>query len=176
MFISESPSVDLILRSILLPTFTMIWVVAVVKGIGLRSFSKMTAFDFISTIASGSLLASAARAQSWTSFLQPTLAILSILGFQTVLAISRQRNRALEQHLLNQPVVLYKDGEFQRQVMEENRVTENDLWSKIREANLVHPKEIKAIVLETTGSVSVLHGENFDPVVLTGVNQQPLQN
>lgn len=41
----------------------------------------MTAFDFISTIASGSLLASASKAQTWTTFFQPSIGIFANLGF-----------------------------------------------------------------------------------------------
>jgi uncharacterized membrane protein YcaP (DUF421 family) len=147
----------------------MIWVVVVVRLIGLRSFSKMTAFDFISTIASGSLLASAARSNSWGTFFQPTLAIFALLGFQYCLARLRLTHRHLEKKVLNQPAILFADGRFRKSVMEEARVTEDDLWAKIRQSNVKDVNEITAIVLETTGDVSILHGSELDKQLLTGV-------
>lgn len=114
MFFSDNPLIDLIARGLLLGPMTLLWVVGIVKFNGLRSFSKMTAFDFISTLATASLLASAARAENWISFFQSSLAIFAILGFQYILAIVRLHHKSLEQAVLNQPVLLFKDGAFYR--------------------------------------------------------------
>ena len=50
---------DLVLRGLLLTAAGMIWIVLLVRIVGLRSFSKMTNFDFVMTVATGSLLAGA---------------------------------------------------------------------------------------------------------------------
>lgn len=39
-------------------------------------------------------------------------------------------------------------------------MSEDDLLAKLREANIVQLSEVKAIILETTGDVSVIHGES----------------
>ena len=53
---------DLVARGFILAIMGMIWVVLLIRINGLRSLSKMTNFDFIMTVALGSLLASAAGA------------------------------------------------------------------------------------------------------------------
>jgi len=51
-----------------------------------------------------------------------------------------------------------------------SRVTEDDVRAKLREANVFNYHEVEAVVLETTGDVSVLHGgSNFDNDLLADV-------
>jgi uncharacterized membrane protein YcaP (DUF421 family) len=57
MFYPANPTVDLILRGLVLGPLSVAWITVVARIVGLRTFSKVTAFDFVATIASGSLLA-----------------------------------------------------------------------------------------------------------------------
>jgi uncharacterized membrane protein YcaP (DUF421 family) len=49
-------------------------------------------------------------------------------------------------------------------ILEDNlrkaRVTRGDLRSKLREANVTDLSQLKAVVFETTGDISVLHKED----------------
>lgn len=53
---------DVLLRGALLAVIGLSWVVICVRVIGLRAFSKMTSFDFVTTVAIGSLLAGCVQA------------------------------------------------------------------------------------------------------------------
>ncbi len=77
MFVTE-PSVDILLRGVILTTLAMAWVVALVRINGLRSFSKMTNFDFVMTVAVGSLLASSSQSTEWKSFVQSVIAMATL--------------------------------------------------------------------------------------------------
>ena len=48
---------DALLRGALLGPLALLWVLCLSRIVGLRSFTKMTAFDFVATVATGSLLA-----------------------------------------------------------------------------------------------------------------------
>lgn len=61
MFFENLP-LDVLTRAVLLSTLAVFWVIFVVRIIGLRSFSKMNSFDFVVTVATGSLLAGACQA------------------------------------------------------------------------------------------------------------------
>ncbi|MEW9918550.1 YetF domain-containing protein [Marimonas sp. MJW-29] len=54
-------------------------------------------------------------------------------------------------------------------------MTLDDLWAKLREANAFDIKQVHAVVLESTGDVSVLHGPQDGPTpsrqVLDGVRR-----
>lgn len=169
MFFPEVPELDLAARILLLGPLTLLWLTLVTRAVGLRSFSKMTAFDFVSTLATGSLLASAASASEWTGFLQSVLAATAILSTQTVLAWLRRTRAPVRRVLENDPVLLMADGAFNYSVMSEVRVTEADIYAKLRQANVAGLDQVGAVVLETTGDVSVLHGSPLDERLLKHV-------
>jgi len=83
---SASPTLDLICRGLFLTTMVMVWVVLLVRINGLRSFSKMTNFDFVMTVAVGSLLASASQTTTWEAFLQAMVAMAALFIVQSVSA------------------------------------------------------------------------------------------
>lgn len=95
MFFLTEP-LDTIARAMLLSVLAIVWIIFVVRVIGLRAFSKMTPFDFVVTIATGSLLAGASQASSWANFLQPSVAIATLLGIQYIAARMRQASGAFK--------------------------------------------------------------------------------
>ena len=169
MFFDDNMTLDLLVRALVLGPLTVAWVIVAVRIVGLRSFSKMTAFDFVVTVAIGSLLANAAVASEWPAFIQSALAILAILAVQAGLAWLRRTSDAAREALSNDPVVLFRNGKFERDTMARVRVAEDDIWAKMREANVLELGKVRAVVLETTGDISVLHGETLDERVMTGV-------
>lgn len=160
---------DIIARALVLSILGVIWVVVVVRVIGLRAFSKMTAFDFVITVAIGSLLAGASQAKSWAEFAQPSLGISFLLGVQYAVARLRKASDSFEAIIQNRPVLLMRDGEILRDALDVTRVAEDDLIAKLREANVLDISDVRAVVLETTGDISVLHGQQLSPDLLCGV-------
>ncbi len=168
--ILEQTLPDHALRGVILVTLSLLWVILLVRMNGLRSFSKMTNFDFVATVATGSLLAGAAQATSWTGFLQSNTAILGIFAAQFLLAYARRRSDGFETLIQNTPVLLMHNGEIIEPALVRTRVTRDDLIAKLREANVLDLSKVRAAVLETTGDVSILHGDNLDEALLTGVS------
>ena len=160
---------DIILRGLLLSALCLAWVIFCVRIIGLRAFSKMTAFDFVVTVATGSLLAGAAQASDWAGFTQPLIAIGGLLVVQLILAKARRASDGVENALNNDPVLLMRDGEILHAALDHTRVAQSDLTAKLREANVLHPSQVRAVILETTGDISVLHGDTLDDTLLDGV-------
>ena len=50
-----------------------------------------------------------------------------------------------------------RDGKVLKDNLKKSKVTESELQSKLREANVITLSQVKAVILETTGDVSVLH-------------------
>lgn len=170
MFV-EHEAVDTVLRALILSSLAVFWVVAVVRVVGLRAFSKMTAFDFVVTVAVGSLLASASQAPSLSEFVQPTIAIASLLGVQYAVARLRRSSDTFEAIVQNSPVLLMNDGKILYDALKATRVEEDDLIAKLREANVRDFSEVSAVVLETTGRISVLTGGQVNAEILKGVQR-----
>jgi uncharacterized membrane protein YcaP (DUF421 family) len=147
-------------------------VILATRLLGLRTFAKMSSFDFAATIATGSILASVSLTSAPLSL--GAVAIFVLFFAQGV--VSTLRRGRLDRYVDNSPVLLM-DGQ---QVLEDNmrraNVTDEDLYAKLREANVTRMEQVRAVVLETTGDVSVLHADPdappLDDILLTGVRRE----
>lgn len=169
----ENENADALLRGIVLSLLAMLWIILLVRVVGLRAFSKMTNFDFVMTVAMGSLLAGAGQSTQWLGFGQCIAAMSSLFATQYAIARLRRSSDWLEAFISNRPVLLMKDGVILNNALKETRVTRDDLMSKLREANALDMSKIRAVVLETTGDVSVLHGSRLDASLLQGIKHDP---
>lgn len=167
--IFEQALLDAIARGILFSAVGLSWIILLVRIVGLRSFSKMTNFDFVMTIAMGSLLAGAAQTTKWLDLAQTLAAMAALFAIQFVVSIIRQRSNRFDDAVQNSPVLLMKDGVVLHKALRATRVAEDDLMAKLREANAIELSSVRAVILETTGDVSVLHGPSVDPVLLKGI-------
>ena len=163
---------DAVLRGGPLAVAALCWVVLLVRVVGLRSFSKMTSFDFVMTVAMGSLVAGASQSETWTAFIQTLAAMVGLFGIQFIFARSRKRFDAAEDVLQNNPRLLMRDGVIFDDALVATRVSRSDLFAKLREANVTALAQVRAAVLETTGDVSVLHGECLEEALLEGVSER----
>ena len=167
------PMLDVILKGLLLTAMGMVWVVVLVRINGLRSFSKMTNFDFVMTVAVGSLLASASQTNNWEAFLQGMIAMATLFLVQSVTARMRRQSDTIEAVMQNTPVILMRNGQIIESALAETRVARSDLMAKLREANVLDIQQVKAVVLETTGDISVLHGHHCADEILEGTRSIP---
>jgi uncharacterized membrane protein YcaP (DUF421 family) len=170
MFFETEPN-ETIAAGIALSLVALVWVILVVRMIGLRTFSKMTAFDFVVTVATGSLLAGACQSESWPAFWQTLMAIGVLLGLQYVTARLRKSSKRFDRVVQNSPVLLMLDGVILHPALTRTRVAEDDLIAKLREANVLDLSQARAAVLETTGNISVLHGQHLDSKLLQNVTR-----
>jgi len=138
---------------------------------GLKSFSKMSGFDFLNTVAIGNLLAMSIA----TAKPAPALGAL-IIGllylFNYLITLARFKSSTVENVIDNSPIFLIKDGEILYDNLKKTKTTEDELRGKLREANAFKLAHVKAMILETTGDVSVLHTTknlDIDDFILEGV-------
>lgn len=163
------PWADAVIRGGILSVVALVWVVLLVRVVGLRSFSKMTSFDFVMTVAMGSLVATASQSDAWKSYVQALAAMVGLFAIQFLFARVRKDSDAFESMVQNEPRLLMRDGVILEQALKDTRVSRSDLLAKLREANATSFGEVRAVVLETTGDVSVLHGEALEETLLEGV-------
>jgi uncharacterized membrane protein YcaP (DUF421 family) len=169
MFLTETIP-DAFAKGALLSAFGLVWIILLVRVVGLRSFSKMTNFDFVITIGMGSLLAGASQSQSWPALLQTLSAMACLFVTQYIVARLRQKFSRFDAFVQNTPVVLMRDGTVLHDALRKTRVGEEDLMAKLRQANVLDLSSVRAVVLETTGDVSVLHGPRVDARLLKGID------
>ena len=142
---------------------------------GLKSFSKMTGFDFVNTIAIGNLIGMTI-ATSNPKLLLGILLIGLLYLANYLVSLARFKNKAIRSALDNSPVMIMKDGKILEDNMNSVEITEDELRGKLREANVIQLSQVKAVILETTGDISVLHVDNnedleIEDYILKGVRQ-----
>lgn len=169
MMFAADPTLDALLRGAILAAIGLAWVVLLVRIIGLRSFSKMTSFDFVMTVGMGSLVATASQAKDWNGMGQAMAAMAALFVVQWIAAKLRRKSDMAEKLMHNEPALLMRDGRFLDEALDATRVAKSDIYAKLREANVLSFSEVRAVVLETTGDISVLHGERLDPELLQQV-------
>lgn len=146
------------------------WMTVLIRLNGLRTLSKMTNFDFVTTVAFGSLLAGAGQVSEWTAFVQVLAAMLGLIVAQAAIAFLRRRSEAADAVIGNRPQLIMRNGTFDEDALSQNNMRREDLIAKLREANVLQLSEVRAAILETTGDVSVLHGKvDLDEVLLEDV-------
>ena len=163
---------DAIARGLVLSVMGLAWVIVLVRITGLRSFSKMTSFDFVTTLAVGSLMSALAQGDTWLQLLQITLAMAALFLAQAVAAKLRNHSDRVERAMQNVPVLLAHDGVILDNALRVTRVARSDVIAKLRLANVSRLADVRAVVLETTGDISVLAGDGIDEdEMLTGVSR-----
>jgi uncharacterized membrane protein YcaP (DUF421 family) len=134
------------------------------RVVGLRSFAKISSFDFAVTVAIGSVMASAILSDD-PPLLQAVVALGALYLLQLAVAVLRGRSAAVRAAVDNAPILLMAGEEVLWGNLRRARMTEADLRGKLREANVLDLSEIRAVVMESTGDVSVLHGDPEGPAL-----------
>ncbi|WP_452221989.1 DUF421 domain-containing protein [Lacinutrix salivirga] len=122
---------------------------------GKRSFSKMSSFDFAMTVAIGSIIATTIVSKS-VSLQDGIVGIAITYCLQLGMAYLR-RFGFIEKIVDNSPLLLMDQQEILHKNLKKVRVTEDDLRSKLREANVLELSQVRAVVMEATGDIAVLH-------------------
>ena len=154
-------------------TVLVLGIVTLTRLAGLRSFSKMSGYDFAITVSMGSVLASVVVTKS-TGPLVGLAALSALFLVQMVLSRLRVRSDAAAEAMDNTPLLIMDGPEVLEDNLARAKMTRADLLAKLREANVLRMSQVRAVVFEQTGDVSVLHGEgDVDDVLLEGVRTRP---
>ncbi|MBP1839854.1 DUF421 domain-containing protein [Formosa algae] len=159
LFDSDFQSILLILLS---STGIYLAVIVYTRIFGKRSFSKMSSFDFAMTVAVGSIIATTILSET-VSLFEGAVGLLMVYILQLVAAYLR-RYSWFEKQIDNQPTLIMDGQTILKKNLEAVRLTEGDLRSKLREANVTKLSEIKAVIFETTGDLVVLHKKDNDAI------------
>ena len=156
---------------ILLSTLlTYAGLILIVRINGVRSFAKISGHDFAVTVAIGSILATSVLSKE-PSILQALLAIAALLFWKTI--ITYMRTHLHFSIFDNEPCVVMRDGQIYHDALKRSNFTEDELFGKLRESNVLNLDQVRVAVVESTGDFSILHGnrEEFDPIMLKGVGE-----
>lgn len=129
--------------------------IALVRLTGNRTLAKLRAFDFVVTIALGSVLASTIVSPS-VPLLQGLAAMATLILLQFVVAWTSTRSARASRLVTNQPILLYHEGAFLEGNLKKARVTDDEVRSAMRAHGHGRERDVQTVVLETDGQLAVL--------------------
>ena len=119
----------------------------------------MTAIDFAITIAIGTIL-SATILPKASGIPEGCFALGVLFFFQWGISVLRRKSKKICKLTENSPLLIMKDGEILDENLKKANLTRADLLAKLRESNAYNFSKVKAVIFESTGDVSVLHGDD----------------
>lgn len=129
---------------------------------GNRTLSKMNAFDFIVTIALGSTLATILLNKQ-VSLTEGATAFALLVFLQYAVTWSSVRWRPVRRVITGAPRLVLTDGEFLPHAMRKARITDQEILAAARTAGVDRQSDLRAVILETDGSLSVIPHNQPDP-------------
>ena len=144
-----------IVRVIIVGTAMYVTLVVFLRLSGSRTIASMNTFDFIVTVGIGSAFGRVLTARP-IALAEAVTAFALLVVLQYVIAWLKTRWPRFEQGITNTPTLLYFRGEFLRDAMQDQRVTENELRGAVREKQIGSMDTVEALVLEPNGKISVV--------------------
>ena len=155
MFSDLNPFIEIPITGII----TYIAIVFMLRLSGKRTLAKWNSFDFVVTIALGSVLASALISTKDT-FGKSILAFGLLILFQFIITWISVRSSIIQKLIKSEPSLLLYRGKMQHEVMKQERIAEGEILAALRAKGLSAIEDADAVILETDGSFSVI--QNID--------------
>lgn len=160
------PLLNIIVSAVLI----YIFLIALSRWVGPRSFSQLTAFDFAVTVALGAIVGSTAT--GGVGFIRGSLGLSLLFLIRWTVALLRRKG--ITRFVDNSPILLMDGPRILPEYLKRAKLTEEDLLQSLRKKGITQLNQVKAVVMERDGSISVLRtGEGLDPYLLTGVKGHP---
>lgn len=160
---------DILARTVLVGAAAYATLIGILRLSGRRSLSQLNAFDFIVTVSLGSVLATILL-DADVSWAEGVTALALLAGLQLVVALVSSRWPGSRLLFTAAPALLLADGQVHHEALRANRLTEDEVHQAIRMEGIGDISQVRAVVLETNGTLSVLTESQYgDGSAMTGV-------
>ncbi len=130
-------------------------VVILVRLMGKRVTAQMNSFDWIITVAVGSLLASGILLED-VSIADGALAVLILAACQWAMTKLSVRSQRFEDAVKPRPRLLVHKGAYLRDAMDAERISKSEVDAALREKGYSSLADVNWVILETNGMMSVV--------------------
>jgi uncharacterized membrane protein YcaP (DUF421 family) len=142
-------------RTAVLSLCAYVGFIVLLRVSGKRTLTKMNVFDFVFVVALGSTLATTILSSD-TTLAQGLIASGTLILIQFVISWAAVRSERVEKFVNGEPSLLLFRGQFLREAMSRERLTEDEIRAAVRAHRLGSLQQVHAVVLETDGSLSVI--------------------
>ncbi|MGB6777268.1 DUF421 domain-containing protein [Planococcus sp. 11815] len=146
---------DSFIRIVTVGVLAYIGLLIFLRTSGKRTLTKLNAFDLVVTVALGSTLATILL-NSQISLWEGLTAFAVLIGLQYLLTFTAVRLSWFNDLIKSEPRLLFLEGEFLQQAMRKERVKDIEIMQAVRNSGEGDLQNVKAVILETDGSMSVI--------------------
>lgn len=125
---------------------------------GKRTLSKMNAFDLVVTVALGSTFGTLLLSRE-VALADGVVALAVLIGLQFAVSWLSVRWRPLSKGIKARPALLAHRGKLDHEALRRERVTPEEVFEALRREGVTELSQVGAIVMETTGDLSIIKGE-----------------
>lgn len=122
---------------------------------GKRTLSQLYIFDFVVTVAIGSILATMALSSSAT-LARGVGAVGVFVLLQGIVSVISSRSKKGSWALTAIPTILWLDGQFRQEAARAARLGMDEIAQAVRQSGKADPTQVYAVLLETNGQFSVI--------------------
>ena len=144
-----------VLKAVVLAACAYVSLLALLRVSGKRSTGKLNMFDWVVTVALGSMLATTILSQD-TPLAAGVTGFAALLGLQFVLSWLSVRSSFVRNIVKAQPKLLFHQGEYLEKNMRDERITPEEVAAAAREQGLASLDDVASVVLETNAEISVI--------------------
>ncbi|MDI9509806.1 MAG: DUF421 domain-containing protein [Bacillota bacterium] len=144
------------------------------KVLGNREMAQLSLFDYISSIAIGSIAGEIA-AMSTDNIIEPLLSMTLLSFFTLIINYLTCKSIILRRFFQGQALLLYQDGQLYEKNMLEAKIDIGELLSECRVMGYFDLEDIHTIILESNGKLSIHPVSNKRPLVPEDLNIKPVQ-
>lgn len=144
-----------LLETLSVGSLAYIGVIVLLRLSGKRTLSKWNSFDFVVTIAFGTILGST-MLSSQTSLSQGLVGFTLLVTLQAAITWMASRSSIVQKLIKAEPALLLYQGEFRSKILKKERVAEGEVLAALRSSGIASVEDAAAVILETDGSFSVI--------------------
>ncbi|MBA2618353.1 MAG: DUF421 domain-containing protein [Rubrobacter sp.] len=131
------------------------YAVLVLRLAGKTTVGTARIFDFVSTVAMGTMVGSTIISKS-IALTTGLAGLTALVALQWAVAYASSRSALFYRITTNTPRLLYDGSRFLEENLRAERMTREDVLAKVREGGHPNLGSVAAVVLETTGNVAVI--------------------
>jgi uncharacterized membrane protein YcaP (DUF421 family) len=155
-----------ILRILFVGTFAYLALLITLRISGPRTIAKTNIFDFIISVAIGSVFGRILTAKE-VALVEACVAFALLALLQYLISWLRIRSRRIASLVDGDPILLYFDGAYARGAMRTARFAESDIQEAARAQGISSLAAVEAVILEAGGALSIIRKSEHPSELVT---------
>lgn len=151
-------NVQFLLEVVLRTTMMFLFLILVMKFTGKRSIRQLSIFEMVMIIALGSAAGDPMFYKEVGIAVAATVLVVTILIYRIIIYLVTHSEK-IELYFEGKPEYLIRNGQFTKEFLHEKKLGVDEFFSELRMQNIEHIGQVKDVLLETNGTLSIIFRE-----------------